>query len=109
MPIANCHVVSMRDNLDPNAIVADWSRRSGIEPDEMTLNLVAVRQGGKRYSAMAWLYLPSLWPEEAVVALSKGLAAALADALDVEHASVQIVTSIVESGMVVEAGEIVYW
>ena len=54
----------MRDNLDPNAIVADWSKRSGIEPDEMTLNLVASRQGGKRYSAMAWLYLPSLWPDE---------------------------------------------
>ena len=109
MPIANCHVVSMLDDLDPNQIVAEWSKRSGIEPDEMTLNLVASRQGGKRYAAMAWLYLQSLWPEDAVVALSKGLAAALADALDVEHSSVQIVISIVESGTVVEAGEIVHW
>ena len=58
---------------------------------------------------MGWLYLPSLWLEDAVVALSKGLAAALVDALDVEHSSVQIVISIVESGTVVEAGEIVHW
>jgi len=55
MPIANCHVVSMLDDLDPNQIVAEWSKRSGIKPDEMTLNLVASRQGGKRYAAMAWL------------------------------------------------------
>ena len=48
MPIANCHVVFMLDDLDPNHIVAEWSKRAGIEPDEMTLNLVASRQGGKR-------------------------------------------------------------
>jgi hypothetical protein len=109
MPIANCHVLSMAEGLDPSEIVAAWSRRSGIEPNEMTLDLVAVQRGGKRYAAIAWLYLPSLWPEEAVAALSTGLAAALAEALQVESSSVQVLTSILTSGMVVEAGEIVDW
>jgi hypothetical protein len=68
MPIANCHVLSMPDDFGPSVIVEAWSRHSGIEPDEMTLDLVAVHQGGKRYRAIAWLYLPSLWPEEAVAA-----------------------------------------
>jgi hypothetical protein len=109
MPIATCYVTAIPDDLDPDEIVAEWSTRSGIEPAEMTVNLVATRRGGKRYAAMAWLYLPSLWPDEAVVALSTGLAAALADALGVAPSSVQVVTSIVESGMVVEAGEIARW
>ena len=75
----------------------------------MTVNLVAARQGGKRYAAMAWLYLPSLWPDEAVVALSEGLAAALADALAVDPSSVQVLTSIVPPGLVIEDGRIVHW
>jgi hypothetical protein len=58
---------------------------------------------------MAWLYLPSIWPDDAVAALSEGLAAALADAFVVEPSSVQIVTSIVASGLVVENGETVHW
>jgi hypothetical protein len=109
MPIASCHVLSMPRGLDPSGIVETWSRHSGIESDEMTLDLVAVQRGGKRYEAIAWLYLPSLWPEEAVAALSTGLAAALAEALDVETASVQVLTSILTPGSVVEAGRIVHW
>lgn len=105
MPIASCHLLSMPEGLDPSEIVAAWSRHSGIEPDEMTLDLVAVQRGGKRYAAIAWLYLPSLWPEDAVVALSRGLA----EALDVEPSAVQVLTSILTSGRVVEAGEIVHW
>jgi hypothetical protein len=58
---------------------------------------------------MAWLYLPSIWPDDAVAALSEGLAAALAGAFFVELSSVQVVTSIVPSGLVVEDGETVHW
>jgi hypothetical protein len=42
-------------------------------------------------------------------ALSLGLAAALADAFVVEPSSVQVVTSIVASGLVVEDGQTVHW
>jgi hypothetical protein len=43
MPIANCHVLSMPNDLGPSDIVEAWSRHSGIEPDEMTLDLIAVQ------------------------------------------------------------------
>jgi hypothetical protein len=49
-----------------------------------------------------------LWPDEAVAALAPGLAAALAEALDVESSSVQVLTSILMPGSVVEAGEIMH-
>jgi hypothetical protein len=109
MPIANCLVASVPNDLDTSQIVAAWSHRSRIDSDEMTINLLEARQAGKPYAVMAWLYLPSVWPDDAVAALSEGLAAALADAFVVELSSVQVVTSIVASGLVVEGGETVHW
>jgi hypothetical protein len=70
---------------------------TSAEPDGRTRDLAAVQQGSKRYRAIAWLYLPSLWPGEAVAALASGLAAALAGALDVEASSVEALTSILTS------------
>lgn len=109
MPIANCLVASMPDHLDPDAVVAAWSARSGIESDEMTVNLARTQQGGKRYGAMAWLYLPSLWDDDDVVTLGEGLAAALADVLALDQSEVQVLTSIVTPGLVVENGRALHW
>jgi hypothetical protein len=107
MPIANCFIESPPD--DAEGIVRAWSDRSGVAPDEMTVNLVHMRQGGKRYPVMAWLYLPSLWSDEDVVSLSEGLAVALADVLHVQLSGVQVLTFVVTSGSVVEAGETLRW
>lgn len=73
----------------------------GIGAEEMTVNLVRVDQGGKRYAAMAWLQLPSLWSDDEVVALGEGLAAALAEALAVDPAALQVLTTVLESGSVI--------
>ncbi len=109
MPIANCLLASPPDVVDADAIVTAWSARSGIDGAEMTVNVLHGRQGGKRYAAMAWLYLPSTWSEDDVVALGEGLAAALAEIGGVPPARVQVLTSIVTSGSVVEAGETLRW
>jgi hypothetical protein len=110
MPIANCFV---RDDgstaLDPEAVIRAWVAASGIETDEMTVNVSAVEQGGKAYAVMAWLYLPSLWSGDDVIALSEGLASALASGAEVESSAVQVITTTVESGAVVESGEIMRW
>jgi len=108
MPIANCLFAS-EVNPHPETIVTAWSHHAGIDPAEMTVNVVQARQGGKKYAVMAWLYLPSLWSEEEVVLLSEGLAAALADVAQVEPSSVQVLTSIVTSGSVVEVGTTLRW
>ena len=109
MPIANCFVASPPDEPDPEAIVTAWSTRSGIDANEMTVNVVQGQQGGKRYAVIAWLYLPSLWSEADVVALSEGLAAALEEALRVPPRAVQVLTSIITSGFVVDAGKTLRW
>jgi phenylpyruvate tautomerase PptA (4-oxalocrotonate tautomerase family) len=109
MPIANCFLTRASEKSDAAAIVAAWSQRSGIDADEMTVNLVDVEQGGKAYEVMAWLYLPSLWSDADVAALGEGLAAALADVLHVDASAVQVLTSVVPPGRVVEAGETLHW
>jgi hypothetical protein len=109
MPIANCFLAPALEEPDAQAIVARWSQRSGLDADEMTVNVVSTQQGGKGYAVMAWLYLPSLWSEEDVVALGEGLARALADVLHVSVSAVQVLTSIVGSGSVVEGGETLRW
>ena len=109
MPIANCIFVSASDDPDAQAIVNGWSAQSGIAADEMTINVLHARQGGKPYAVMAWLYVPSLWSDDDVVALGEGLAAALADVVHVPSSSVLVLTSIVTSGLVVEAGASLHW
>lgn len=109
MPIANCLFTSEEANPHPETIVTAWSDRSGIDSVEMTVNVVQTRQGGRKYAVMAWLYLPSLWSEEEVVLISEGLAATLADVAHVELSSVQVLTSILTSGSVVEAGTTLRW
>ncbi len=109
MPIANCLFASEEANPPPETIVSEWSHRSRIDPAEMTVNVVQAHQGGKKYPVMAWLYLPSLWSKEEVVVLSEGLAAALAEVAHVEPSSVQVLTSILTSGSVIEAGTTLRW
>jgi hypothetical protein len=109
MPIANCFLARELEEFDAQAIVATWAQRSGIDAAEMTVNVVNGKQGGKAYAVMAWLYLPSLWSEDDVRALGEGLAAALAEVLHIGASEVQVLTSIVTSGLVVEHGETLRW
>jgi hypothetical protein len=58
---------------------------------------------------MAFLYLPSLWSSEQVRVLQTELARALGRGFGLAPAEVQVITSIVESGQVVEGGETQDW
>ena len=109
MPIANCFAVAVPQDLDADAIAVAWSNHSGITSDEMSVNVVPIQQGGKHYAVMAWLYLPSLWSDDDVTALGEGLGAALVDTFEVKPSAVQVVTSIVPSGSVVEDGRRLQW
>jgi hypothetical protein len=111
MPIANCFV---REDLprppDGERLIALWSAESGVGVERMTINVIAdTRQSGAAYPVMAFLYLPSLWSAEEVRRLQEGLSSALSRGFAVAAAEVQVVTSIVESGHVVEDGHTQAW
>jgi hypothetical protein len=111
VPIANCFVHDdVPPGLEIDALTALWSEESGVGSGQMTINVIAgTRQTGAPYRVMAFLYLPSLWSSEQLRQLQVGLARALGRGFAVAPAEVQVITSIVESGHVVEAGETQNW
>jgi hypothetical protein len=110
VPIANCFVddVLLAD-LDGDALTALWSEESGIGSEQMTINVIRTHQYGAPFRVMAFLYLPSLWSSEQVRQLQTGLARALGRGFALAPADIQVITSIVESGQVVEGGETQDW
>jgi hypothetical protein len=111
VPIVNCFV---RDDLPPDpdidTLTALWSDESGIGSEHMTINVIAgTRQAGAPYRVMAFLYLPTLWSFEQVRQLQVGLARALTRGFAVASSEVQVISSVVHSGHVVEDGETQDW
>jgi hypothetical protein len=111
MPIANCFVgKDVFERADIEGLAPLWAEGSGVGAEHMTIDVVSRSfQEGAGYEVMAFLFLPSLWAPEDVRRLQLGLASALRRAFEVPAAEVQVLTSIVESGHVVEKGEIVEW
>jgi len=109
MPIANC-IVTPQCKIVEHSIVDLWASQSGQSPEHMSVNITtSTHQYGNRYAVMATLVLPSLWSKPAVSALQVGLAKALAQAYELSLDDVHVVTNIVESGLVVEAGMEEHW
>ncbi len=112
MPIANCLLHNVPDELESqlDSLTALWSQESGISTKQMTINLMtSTRQIGTAYRVMAFLYLPSLWDAEQVRQLQVGLARAFSRALAMTPDDVHVITSIVDSGHVVEGGKPQTW
>ena len=111
MPIANCFIAEETPaDLESGALTAFWSEESGIDSKQMTINVIAgIRQYGAPHRVMAYLYLPSLLCSEQVRQLQTGLAQALCRGFAVALADIQVITSIVASGQVVEGGETQTW
>lgn len=109
MPIANCYVLS-GSVLKDEDIVGAWSAESGVSGEHMTVNVIEIaKQVGNSYRIMVTLLLPTVWSRSDVSALQLSLAKALARCYRVPIEEVFVVTSLVNSGFVVEAGEAVTW
>jgi len=76
----------------------------------MTINIItSSQQLGNKYPIMANLMLPSIWSSSDISLLQIGLANALSLYFNVSLEEVFVSTSIVNSGMLIEAGEEVEW
>ena len=109
MPIANC-VITQECLQSSENLIELWSKESGISPEHMTINIVTSReQLGNKYKIMANLSLPSMWSTSDISSLQVGLAKALSNHFAVAINEVHVITNIVTSGMVVEAGQEIKW
>ena len=87
-----------------------WASESKKSPEHMTINIItSSQQLGNKYPIMANLMLPSIWSSSDISLLQIGLANALSLYFNVSLEEVFVSTSIVNSGMLIEAGEEVEW
>jgi len=111
MPIVNCFIKEKA--LSPEKlkhIVNDWAELIGVNTEDICINVLTnFVQHGQQYEALAYLYLPSLWKEQAVEHIQKSLVEVLRRALNTTADQVMLLTSIIPSGHVVEKGKLVKW
>ena len=109
MPIANCFVTSECQS-GSGSLIELWAEEAGHSSEHMTVNIVTgSQQFGNGYSVMATLYLPSVWSPSDVSSLQLGLARALSKYFKRPSSDVHVMTTIVDSGMVVEKGREAHW
>ncbi len=111
MPIANCFIKDKSvAHLPLKKMASEWAVQVGVEEHDICLTFIPnCVQAGQQYQVLANLYLPTLWPPQKVSDIQKSLLAVLCKHVNVSPVDVFIITSMVESGHVVEGGEIVNW
>lgn len=111
MPIAHCYLSpSLTHQADFAQLVKDWALEIGVSEKDITLNIISTHQQyGQQYQVMVNLYLPSLWPENAVKNIQESLAALLVKHLSISPQDLFIMTSIIQSGHVYSDGQTEEW
>lgn len=111
MPIAHCFIKEkeiVSSKIEDMAI--EWANTIGVETKDVCLNLITdFYQFGQKYTILVNLYLPTVWSEDERKKIQIGLLQVLAKHLQVTPEKIFIMTSLIQSGHVVENGEILYW
>lgn len=112
MPIAFFYGVGA-DNLSKNRcerIIEDWSQTANLSKELCTINVIPnTIQAGNAYKLMVKLYLPSLWSEEEVRHIQQSLSQSIHKNLGLEPEDLFVMTSIIQSGHVIDRGKLEVW
>jgi hypothetical protein len=111
MPIATCF---LKEGAITEEIIQQiaqgWATDIGVATHDVCLTVVSnYVQAGRTYAAMVHLLLPTLWQPHEVRKIQKSLAKHIASHLQVKFADIFIISSMVESGNVLENGNVVEW
>ena len=111
MPIANCYIRNKQlSQSDLEELAGKWAEKLRIGVKDVCLTILAdFTQAGQQYEVMINLFLPSLWPEEDVKIIQKTLLELLKNYLKIDSSEIFLITSIIQSGHVLENGEIAKW
>jgi hypothetical protein len=110
MPIAICFLNKSVERDIMNQIAREWSDNIGVDSKDICINYIQnFYQAGQQYEALVNLYLPSLWTDSDIKKIQNELLNVLVKHLHITHNLVFIITSIIESGHVVENGNIITW
>ena len=111
MPIAHCFVKEkLVSGVSIDQVVQDWAVAIAVNPKDITINLVITeQQAGNPYSVLINLYLPTVWSAEDVQNIQLALHKVVTDHFQVLNNEVFIMTSLIQSGHVVENGRMMEW
>ena len=110
MPIANCILRVSPDTEACEGVLGELSRRLDIEPENITLNFTnSDHQVGQRYDLMIHLYLPSLWTAEEAEKIGLVFIEVISKGLGVRSEDASLITTIVQSGHVIDNGTVQRW
>lgn len=111
MPIANCYIKNReipKNELED--LVRQWAELWHIDVSDICLTvLTEFMQVGQQYEVMINLFLPSLWSNGDVRSIQKALLELMMNYLKIEPSDIFLMTSIIQSGHVMENGGIVEW
>lgn len=111
MPIANCYIKDTQViNNEFQDLATLWAEKINVDVKDICLTFIPnCIQAGQQYEILVNLYLPSLWKKDAIKNIQKSLLMILAGHFHISPKHIFIMTSIIQSGNVVENGEVVEW
>lgn len=112
MPIANCIFAPDIDCIESDVVkvIDSWAKHANVDSSEMTMICTqSDKLIGKQYAVICYLSLPSIWAQSSVNKLQTGLAKAIGESFSLDIAEVIVLTTVIESGFVVENGCEVNW
>jgi hypothetical protein len=110
MPIANCYIQIEVSKQQLETLTKDWAQTIEVDLKDICLSFVNIHaQTGQNYKVMVNLFLPTLWEAKSREKIQLSLDTLLKKHLELEDEDVFIITSLVQSGNVVENGQIIRW
>ena len=110
MPIINCFIKKRKISFTKlQKALRLWSKDTHIEEKQICLTVLQSQiQVGKQYEIMIHLILPSIWNTK-VKTTQLSLVKHISECLSVDVSEIFLFTSIINSGNVIEKGEVIEW
>lgn len=111
MPIVNCF--TKNENIDDQLmddLLNKWSEKIEVDRKDISINFINnFSQKGENYEFMVFMYLPTLWSQESIKRIQLSFLESIMVIFDVKAEDVFIITTKIDSGHVVENGEVLNW
>ena len=110
MPIANCIVKKKYSSNILKLIPKELATDLNIDIKDITINFIeSFFQAGNPYEIMIFLKLPSIWEDKDIKRIEKGFVSIFSKIINISVQDIFLITEIIQSGHVVDNGEIEYW
>ncbi|MGB0892334.1 MAG: hypothetical protein ACPGUU_08270 [Flavobacteriaceae bacterium] len=110
MLIVNCFIKKKQTSYTKlQKVIKHWSNDIQVDDKEICLSVQQNKmQVGKQYEIMVNLFLPSSWKKD-IKNTQRSLINHFVECLNVDNSEIFLFTSIINSGNIIESGEIKEW